>query len=564
MPNNVNSHIKPLIGNDNALSIEELKQLLVENKVTREELETVLTDDLLTCVDQYMNNELSQAIICSGDDTLHDDKERTHVFFWGLKGSGKTTVIGTLLATQPESCGNLNTEAASERCKSLCYAFSETGCNTLLPVEGEDGDGLGRLDGLEETRDWKRGKSYIINTDIKDQKGKVHPLALIEMESMSVNRKILQDTTHDKIHILCYDCTRADTVQDNAFINLLNELKRANVLKHSVGVYLLVTKTDCFAYEQKEYREELAQSLITGEHNYLWTTVKNVCSEMQISDATPIPYYIGDVKLQQAIKIDLSYARQLIEKPLALKSNPYRSFVGKALMFGSWQVTMILLAAACIAITYCIYRVIPGISNMPTDEMTEFDYISYFTAQEEERVKGKTCTQCDKAFNEIEQDLQTESSIILDNDRMLMKRREYRSLASQLYDDYEEAVIGGLKYEINGNWHEPTMKALRESAKKLIAKPELSESKRTALNEVTSVVDDYFEAKKIIDMSNKCKSEEDVDIIKKNVEQFIDGPLATCTSLVEKLNQAIKDAENSYEKYKEEQEGFHFSDIFNW
>jgi len=548
---NVSTYIKPLIGNDNALDVNDLKELIEKGLVTREEVGSVLDDDLLVSVDQFLNGEMSRAAIPAGDGTLSGETGRTEVYFWGMKRSGKTTVIGTLVAAQSESIQSLNTGASLSRAENMMYAYGETGCCALLP----------------EVQDNENADCQVINLDVRGKNSRLHPLSLIEMKKMSADADVLKQTTNEKIHILCYDCTKADSEQDNAFISLLNELRAKNILHHSVGVYLLVTKTDTFANEQKQYREELAQSLITGEHSNLWITVKNLCCEMQISDATPIPYYIGDVKLKRLVKVDLTYARQLIEKPLILKSHPYRSFVGRTLMFGSWKLTMPLLALICAAVIFGVYKVIPGVGTMPADVMQPIDYVAQFRELENEYVKGKNCKDSNKAFAELENDLQTEGAIMLSNGRMLLKRRELRTLASELYDDYTESVVGGLRYETNGNWNEKAMLMLQEAAHNLLKINDsryFSSSKREALREAVKPVDEYFEAKQLIDNSKNCTSESEVEHIKEEVQRYIEGPLADCQPIIEKLQEAVKTAEDSYEQYKKDHDGFRLSDILDW
>lgn len=560
MITNISTYIKPLIGNENALDVDDLKDLLEKGLVTHKDLESVLADDLLVSVDQYLNGEMSQAVIPEGDEILKGETGRTEVYFWGMKGSGKTAVIGTIIAAQPETLRSVNSAASLSRGESMMYAFAENGCCALLPTVCDS-------DAKECQNNNDAKECQIINLDIRDQNSRLHPLSLIEMSGMSADAAVLNQTTNDKIHILCYDPTRADSEQDNAFINLLNDLKAKNVFTHSVGIYLLVTKTDTFANEQKEYREELAQSVIISEHPHLWITVKNLCGEMRISDATPIPYYLGDVKLKRLIKFDLTYARQLIDKPLALKSHPYRSFVGKTLMSGSWRITMLLLALICAAVIYGVYKVIPGVSTMPSGILQPTDYVEDFKQLESEYVKGRNCKDCNSAFAELENDLQTEGAIMMNNGRMLLKRRELRALGTELYGDYAESVVGGLRYETNGNWNEKAMLMLQQNAHDLLKvenRRYLSSAKQEALQKEVAVVDDYFEAKQLIEKSKNCTSEDDVESIKEGVREFIEGPLADCQTIIEKLNDAVKNAEESYEKYKEDHDGFHLKDLFDW
>lgn len=533
----INPYIKTLIGDDNALGLEELKHYLEEQKVSREELGTVIADDLLDSLNQYINDSLIQTEVLSGSDKLRGDKGRTEVFFWGMKGSGKTSVIGTLLAAQPQLSDTLNSPEALERSRSLCEAFAETGFNTLIPIEK-----------VQEVPSY----CSVINADFQDKKGNVHPFAIVEMNEMTANRAILKQTKNDKIHILCYDSTKADFAQDNAFISLLNQLKNTEVLKHSVGVYLLVTKCDTFANKQRAYRDETAQSLITQEHLNLWTTVRNICAEMQISDATPITYCIGEVRLKRLMKIDLTYARQLIEKPLSLKSNAYRSAVGEVLMFGSLPLTALLLSLVCAGIIYLIYITMPGVSSIPTDKFTQFNFKEYFLEKESAMIPGKTYYSGVKDFRMLYDELLTEKNVKLKNKKKTISLSDWQECEVKLFEDFAEAVCGGLRYEFKNKWDEATLEKLHKDAELLLGNVQWQGSKRDALNSDLLTLKEYYSAKELADEYPDCDTEEEVNEYKERVERYRHEPLSNCAWLMSKLDDVERRAEESYEdnRYK--------------
>lgn len=531
----VNPYIKTLIGDDNALGLEDLKHYLDEQKVSREELGTVITDDLLDSLCQYVNGGMTQLEILPGSDSLRNDKGRTEVFFWGMKCSGKTSVIGTLLASQPQLSETLNSAAALKRSRSLCEAFAETGCNILSPIEIE-----------------AENPSFcsVINADFKDKKGDLHPFALIEMNEMTANRAILKQTKNDKIHILCYDSTKSGFEQDNAFISLLNQLKNTEVLTQSVGVYLLVTKCDTFANKQISYRDETAQSLITQEHLNLWTTVRNICAEMQISDATPITYCIGEVRLKRLLKVDLTYARQLIEKPLSLKSNAYRSAVGEVLMAGSLPLTALLLTMVSAAIIYLIYITIPGVSSVPTDTFTPTDFKEYFMAKEQATMPGKTYYSGVKDFRKLYDELQTEKHVKLKNKKNIISHSDWQECEAKLFDDFAEAICGGFRYEFNNKWDEATLEKLRKDAELLLGNGQWQNRKRDALNSDLETLREYYLAKELAEEYPDCDTQEEVDEYKERVEGYRREPFTNCKWLMTKLDEVERRAEKSYDDNK--------------
>lgn len=534
MQKELSPYISPLIGDFNALGIEELKRLLDDKKVSREELETVLTDDLLESLEQYRNSDLRQYEILPGSDKLRGDEGRTEVFFWGMKGSGKTSVIGSLIAAQPQLSAQLNNEEALERSKSMCEVFAETGYNTLVPIEL-----------VPQTNQY----CSVINADIKDKKGNVHPLAFIEMNEMSASKSILKATKNDKIHFLCYDSTHANSKQDDAFITLLKQLKSTQVLDKSVGVYLLVTKCDTFSHHQPSFRDEIAQSLIVQDHLGLWTTVKNLCAEMQISDTTPIPFSIGDVSLKRLIKIDLTCARNLIERPLSLKSYAYRSALGKLVMSGSLPVTATLLSIVCAAMMYFIYSVVPGISNIPTDKFKAYDFKEYFLKEESDKITNRYYYSCRKDFRRLENELSVERNLKLADGKKPISSRDCRECESKLYNDIAQVVHGGMSHEIKGGWSESTLKMLGEVLTELADNYRLSENNRELVQEDLNIVNDYFSAITLASNVPNCTSEEDVEDYKAETDKYRYAPLSNCASLMKKLDDAVERAEEDYADY---------------
>lgn len=529
----INEHIEPLVGNENALSLKDLRQLLFDAKVKREELDSVLSDELLKCVDDFMVNKLVAEDVPEGSSVLTGELGRTEVYFWGTKGAGKTCVIGSLLAAQPEGVEGVNERDSLNRARTLIRIFNHKDTDmVLLPSASK----------VSKTSATGSNPS-VVNFDLTDSNGHKHPLSLIEMANASVEQDILKQTANDKIHILCYDGTRAGVVQDTLFINLLSELKKAGVMEHSVGVYLLVTKIDALDNIPRDYQEEVAQTMITADHLDLWMAVKNVCYEMQILDATPIPYSIGDVKLQSAVVPNLQCASRLIDKPLALKSHPYRSTMGRVLRMGSWWSTAVLIGIACIALLYGVCLTASNLAPMPDDEIKPFDFRAYFDKLEAEQVKGGTYYRNHDKYDALRQMLKTESELRTKDGQRVLSARDYIQCDKALNNDFAEMLYGGMQYEFKqSSWNEGVLDRLRHESRELLSGTHLTSSKRSALNDAIATLDKYYNAKEIIGLSDACKTLDDVQTVKQSIEEYREPPFSNNTRLQQQLEGTLDKA----------------------
>jgi len=533
----INEYIEPLVTDENALSLDGLKLLLCEGKVTREEIESVLSDELIKCFDNFMSDALVSEVLPEGNHELSGEKGRTEVYFWGMEGSGKTSVIGTILSAQSELVEKVNTGSSLDLARALVRAYHNA-------PEGSLPTSL-----LPQSLSSNLQPSTL-NLDIKDSHSRLHPLSLIEMHITSGSHPILKQTNNDKIHILCYDCRQAGVVQDNLFIDLLTELKQSGVLMQSVGVYCLVTKVDALVNVPKDFRPEVAQTMITADHLDLWMAVKNACYEMQIYDATPIPYSIGNVRLQSIANINLDCAHRFIDKPLALKSHPYRTAMGRVLRFGSWWSTTIFIIAACVAIVFGLNLTMSAIDPMPTEKIEPFDFVTYFEQKEAAQVKNSTYYSCNSKYKTLKAELQTERFITCKDGKRLLPARDYIQCDKTISDDFAQIIYGGMQYEFKqSEWGEGVLDRLKAESTELLRNQHLSDSKRDALNEAVDILNKYYEARDIIKLSNNCKSISEVEHVKSCIDDYSEEPFSHNTKLQHDLQGAEYNANLSCARF---------------
>lgn len=325
--------ITKLASNPNALALADIESLIGSGATTHEELKRVLPGAVVDSIGRLAAvAPLPEAPVTPlpTDAAEHcKDDDFTLVYFWGLKGCGKTTVVSALLAARDDV--SLCPSTASERSKRMAQLF-------ML----KSPEGLSRIPDDDCTR--RVNTTHVVATLHSTYGKRRYPLSFVECDIDELNEPwgYKMDGANDKIHIFCLDCSGDVSRQARLFDNLLTRLDNTGVLATSVGIYVLVTKTDTMLRVPRNYRDKAAQTLVTAGQRHLWRHVVNCCYRLNILDATPIAFSIGDVTLQQAFTPDATAARRLWERPLLLKSQPLQNTTGRILRSGNEWLTTLL------------------------------------------------------------------------------------------------------------------------------------------------------------------------------------------------------------------------------
>lgn len=545
--NDIPVRLRPLVGNVNAIDVMTLCEWLRSGEVREDGLAQVLDVGLVDDVLRFRDGGIPFAPLVATDQQVRGDEERTEVYFWGLKGVGKTSVIGSVIAAQPGCASGLNTESARERAAVLGSLYAETGSVVAIPDEQT----VSLADGIHQYD--------IINADLADRHGRKHPVALIEPvgteDAFYFPTEMLTCPANDKIHVFCYDATREGDVQDKAIMGCLRKLQEYGVLSHSTGIYLLVTKVDAIPNVPRQYRFQAAQSLVTASHRALWEMVKNACYAVKIHGATPIPFSIGDVRLRRLVRVDLTHAREFIDKPLLVKTRSYQSRLGRALRKGPWWLTALVIMAALGTVGYFAYTTFEAKGGMPVERVEKFSFKDYFLKREDSLMRRGNATMINSlsSFNQLDSELEMEYALRLQNGRRVLEVGDYKECRGRLYNDFAEIVHGGFRYEFRSkDWSEGTLERLMTVSGKLLESTALSDSKRTALREARSTVRDYYEAKRIIELSYGCSTQEDVDVVTEGVGKYRREPLTNDLDIAEGLAGAVQRARKGYERARSE------------
>jgi len=458
----MNPILEPLIGNDNGLTIQQIHRRIADGEICVDDMRCVLDDDIVQDVADYVDGRMRTMILPPSDVVPDAQSDRTEVYLWGLKGVGKTSVIGSIIAAEP-----LCVEGENGRGAALREALKETGETACLPTEDHTAD---------------KRVCDIINVNLTGKWGRKHPLSLIEVygqkDGLTIPKQLLNTTGNDKMHIFCYDCTRKDSVQDGAIMRCLETLERDGSLSHSTGIYLLVTKTDAMLGVPEQYRDQAAQTLITAKHKSLWQILQHTCIRMNMKCTPPIPFSIGHVKLGTLVKIDHTSARRVINDPLVQKSHACRTWLGRMLYKGNAWITagtIAIMIGVGGVLTYLSANDIPPAPEGAIEAFSFTDHYLHEVSKLKERREGYLKAR--GTIGTLEHELATEQNIKLLSGGRLLDDDEIADCKGALYDVVADIVSEGFEWEYRHNRSASTLRILNEAATKVLRCPYVSKEK---------------------------------------------------------------------------------------
>ena len=535
-----------LASNPNHLSSEQVRQLIISGQISNENAESVfgisfVNNLLIFGSSKITINDISQII------TPSDYCEYTQVYVWGKKRSGKTSVLGSLFATIENECSNVvwkDDETTNRRRKELTDVFNRKH-RTLSPVQDQNTHCVQAYN-----------VEFTVRRGIASRK---YQFSFIEVNIDSDNywetllKYGLTKKANNKIHLLCFDSSKGELGQRNqasSLSQIIQKLESTGVLNTSVGLYLLVTKTDLMIRVPLEYRYEAAQTLITASHRKLWQLVVNSCYKMNIYDATPIPFSVGDTMLKDLLKPDLTRAKVLLQYPILLKSQPCLTFYQRLLRKGNLTITMIVSLVVMASAAYGIYKLIDQIPTAPKDEPIIYNFTDDFLKRESELITNGTnfysvISNFEKLYREltVEQsitdvngsplhDIDTKCMVNLQQDMSRILEREYLFL-------FRDSDWGSSRKKY-------TLKTYSEL---LLRQDHIGAKERNSLKKYNKYVSNLDEIRSLISTSKNCKSLSNVKYVINNYKQYLTYPYKNDSELNTGLTEAKQNAYKSYAKH---------------
>ena len=361
----------------------------------------------------------------------------------------------------------------------------------------------------------------------------------------------------DKIHFLCFDTADKDNEKDVQYFDkqisylqdVLKDLKELGVFEHSVGIYILVTKIDGNPFIPPKERQLAAQTMITANQANFWYEIRQICHQMNIYDATPLPFTIGDVKLQKLVKVNNSMAENLIDKPILLKSHPYKSIMNTMLNFGNKWVTLLICIMVSCGIGYKLYKDSELLNEGPQATIKPYNFIEEFIKKEKSLIKDVTYQKSYSSFNELEAKLQTEAFLTQKDGSPLISADTVRLLGRALYNDFSKSVEIKAKNAFQSeNWN-ANIKDLAWQCKRLKKGNYLTSEHERELDKIYNTIQEYYEAKNLISKKISCKSLAEVNDIKDEYLNFALSEVRNDTIVRKGLENIVPKAQLSYARY---------------
>lgn len=306
--------IKNLKSNRNYYPARVIQRELGNRIIVESDLREIFTPKQIKAIIQYQ--EPTKLPDVSAQSELK--KGYTEIYFWGIKGSGKTCAIGSILSGadkygifRPLAC------AGSDYMDMLSNLFTNGIC--ILPDS-------------TTTKSIPEMTLEMVDSDDRPHKmlfldcaGEVfhamykqrHRLRITAEEQESLNKvqQYLQNDYNNKIHFFVIEygentptkevdpSSLPGVRQKNILQELASYLKEQKIFREStVGVYCLVTKSDMIDCEVEE-RPKKACEYVINNYPSFWNTIVDECKNANISECKTIAFSIGYVFAQDLCQL---------------------------------------------------------------------------------------------------------------------------------------------------------------------------------------------------------------------------------------------------------------------
>lgn len=403
-------------------SVADIRSLLEDGTISHDELKAVLGA-------QFVRNLPGEAPYLRKGGVYEGPALSNLVIFWGVKSSGRSSVIATLLALkkmktiEPQKAG-AQAKSIRSRIQKLVEVFKEHDSYQVLPDMSSD-------DYIEtfHARYKKAWRSY--------------NLTFIEAgpEDWNAAKEILKSNSR-QIHIFCIDCRQKIDSQVKAHEKVIELLDAAGFLNLAVGVYILVTKADLMNAPAL-YLDNAAQTLVTASSaSVFWQRVRNKCRAKYIYNEQPVVSSVGSFMLKDYAQLNPGYIQQLCDDCIIPKCEQNHWGLVKLLKMGSKKVAyfviFLLVALLGVGAKYLFNEIIPD----PTRIMAPYDYTTDFK-QGVTRVLPASADyeQASLAYDSLRFDLEVEHSLKQQNKAPVMSVAQYDECDTKLSNAFSIIII---------------------------------------------------------------------------------------------------------------------------
>ena len=327
--------ISDLSNDVNAYNVFDVKKYIENGTVSLKEIGSILSKKV-----SLDNDTIEKAITdwqdvfklprLSAPETLAEDS--TEVYMWGAPGSGKTCALGAIL-TQMKNDGILNPlqcpgKIYMDQLSSNIFNTGREICN--LPSSTAD-ENLYEM--KMEIRDEKKKKHKVTMIDLAGEIFKAFYLSRNGMKDKLSNeqqkmvdkvKEYLTDRRNNKIHFFIVEYGGEDRMikitedlsvkMSTLLEDMAGYLKDMKIMdKATVGVYILVTKTDKIDCKREE-RPEKAKDYVVEKLTSFYNNLDDICNDAAIKGKKTLSFSIGDVFTQNLCKYDGRDTQKVIRK----------------------------------------------------------------------------------------------------------------------------------------------------------------------------------------------------------------------------------------------------------
>ena len=319
--------LKELLENPNLMSVRQIQDYVRYGVMTTEELAKVFSVQKLDSILNYASTV--EMPLPNESDVVGVD--RTEVYFWGTPQSGKTSVIGSILA------GALK--------RNILTLWESQGGNYMLK--------LTELFSKKETQAFPERTNpectYEMQCALDDCEGERHEISLIDFSGelvvsmyesqaglpvsheyvLNALKMYVLNQTNRKIHFFVVEYGKHfeewhGIRMDNYLEISANYLMRDETFrKMTNAVYILVTKADNMQCDEKD-RTQFAENYIREYYPSFYNSLELACQQSNIGDFAVLDFSVGEVFAQQlcvpeSLKVNEIIDSLIINTPIEKK-----------------------------------------------------------------------------------------------------------------------------------------------------------------------------------------------------------------------------------------------------
>lgn len=307
----------------------EIKEKLDKKFISIADLEGIgIPRDILNVLNSFEDKTIETL----GKIPTEIERGYTEIYFWGIPGSGKSCALAGILS-YAQNAGDLSIQDGTG------FKYANLLANTFIGQQ--DSCPIGILPPRTDEE-----QTQYLPFDLRDNKGKRHPVALIELsgeifkcffdlragQELRANHKTVFSNLNNylagpnrKIHFFVIDLSKDPTeiIDRKSGASQLTYLNAAqgffnnnNTFRRSTdAIYIITTKSDLLDCEESEKENKAADYLKKNFPAFI-NELKDVCKKYKINDNSALkvmPFSIGKVYFQDICKFNPASSANIVQ-----------------------------------------------------------------------------------------------------------------------------------------------------------------------------------------------------------------------------------------------------------